>query len=264
MTDLISRTTYAAPAYSNMQQCLRVQAEAKPRGWFGRLVGKSPLHPDARAWFTGALGEREVAHVLAELGSNWSILREAVGGKASTGADYLVVGPPGIFTIAVKPVEGGKVLAQALTVSVDGTEADYIRTSMGQATRAAHQLTEASRTKVGVAPLLVLVGAASIRFGKQPPEIAVIRSTELRRWFLDRLRTVSDDTVSYFAHIALRSGNWNLHASVSGDVVRHVQRFERLQKEIADARKRLRWIATVAGGAVAIAASATVAGVLAN
>jgi hypothetical protein len=251
MTDLIFRpeggthTGQFTPVYSQMQQCLRMQSEAEPRGRVARAIGRSPLHPGAKAAFAGALGEREVAHILSELGSNWIILRDATAQTAS--ASYLVIGPPGIFSLSERFVDGARVKVGELSLEINGVESSDIRTSLGDATRTERQLSETSKTRVGVSPILVISGSGSLRFGKQPPEVDVLRAADLRSWFLGRVRTISDDTVSFFAHVALRSGNWNRHTSLSGDLVRHVQRFERLQQEIASAQRHRRRLIVGAG-----------------
>jgi hypothetical protein len=264
MTDLISRTVpqqhaHETPAYSAMQECLRVQFDAEPRGWFARLIGRTPLNPDARGWFSGALGERDVDHVLAELGSNWTILRDASDAARVKGARTavvrsdvarVVVGPPGIFTITTRNFDGQRVIADGYLLTGEGQESDGVRIALGDATRAGRLLAEASRARVEATPLLVVTGAASIRLGKDAPAVDVVGLGELRRWLLDRARMVSDETVAYFSEIALRSGHWNKQPAVPGDVVRLVQRFERLQKDIVDARRRSRWV--ILGGTVAV------------
>jgi len=265
MTDLIARSvppqhTSEIPVYSAMQECLRVQSETEPRGWLARLIGRTPLNPDARGWLSKALGERDVDHVLAELGSNWTILRDAsdagrVNGvrTASVRSDIarVVVGPPGIFTVTTRNFVGQRVIADGYLLTGDGQESDGVRIALGDATRAGRLLAEASRAHVDATPLLVVAGATSIRQGKDAPAVDVVGLGELRRWFLGRARTVSDETIAYFSEIALRSGHWNRQPAVPGDVVRLVQRFERLQKDILDARKRSRWVTL--GGAVVVA-----------
>jgi hypothetical protein len=253
MTDLVARSvgghTVANPAYDNMQLCLRMQSEATPRGWFARAIGTSPLLKQARVAFDGAVGERQVTQILAELGSNWGVLHDAIADDASS---YLIVGPPGIFTLTSQALDGVRVVVDDLAFVIAGSETDVARRALGYATRAERQLSDASKTHVVVTPVLAVSGATGIRFGKRAPALAVLQAAQLRRWFLDHVRTVSDETVAYFLHLALRTGNWNLHAGVSGDVVRRVQRFERLQQEIADAARRRRWVA-IAAAAVVVA-----------
>jgi hypothetical protein len=80
-------------------RCLDVQRSARPRCVFGRLFGFDPLHPDAVSWYRGALGERRVGRILADLGREWRVLHAVPHGDADADIDHLVIGPPGVFTI---------------------------------------------------------------------------------------------------------------------------------------------------------------------
>ena len=77
MTEVVARGAVEptlrarGPAYSVMQECLRIQSEALPLGKVAHFFGCSPLCADARSWYRGALGELEVAAELARLGPDF-------------------------------------------------------------------------------------------------------------------------------------------------------------------------------------------------
>jgi len=90
------------PAYSVMQECLRIQAAAPPQRAAARLFGQNPVHPEARSWYRGAIGEIEVAEVLSKLGPEWTVLHAVPVGSGSSDIDHVVIGPAGVFTINTK------------------------------------------------------------------------------------------------------------------------------------------------------------------
>src|SRR3712207_3029775 len=50
----VPQAEVAGATYGMMRECLRAQSAAAPRTTLGRLLGSSPLHPDARDWYDGA------------------------------------------------------------------------------------------------------------------------------------------------------------------------------------------------------------------
>ena len=56
------------PAYAAITECLRIQSTARRQPLVARILGIDPILQDARAWYRGALGEIQVAKVLANLG----------------------------------------------------------------------------------------------------------------------------------------------------------------------------------------------------
>lgn len=253
------------PAYSVMQECLRVQAAAPALSRRARFFGSSPLSPDARSWYQGALGEIEVARVLGELGPGWTVLHSVPVGSGASDIDHVVLGPTGIFTINTKHHADKKIWVGGGTFMVGGHRTDHVRNSQFEATRASRSLSTAAQTDVEVAPVIVLVGAASLRFGKKAPVVPVLTVTQLRKWLLTLPRKHSDEALAYFALLAEERGTWQTEALVLTDTLRHEDRFERLRREIDDAaRRRRRWrVGTALGvlgasGGVAIALAATV------
>ena len=73
-----------------MQECLARQEMATPRGRLARALGNSPLHPDARSWYSGALGEIVVANALAQLGDEWTVLHAVQVGSGSADIDHVI------------------------------------------------------------------------------------------------------------------------------------------------------------------------------
>lgn len=87
--------THRAPASGVIAEALRLQANASSRSRLDRLFGRSPLAPDAESWFLGAIGEIEVARILAALGSEWRVFHSVPVGSNGSDIDHLVIGPAG-------------------------------------------------------------------------------------------------------------------------------------------------------------------------
>jgi len=252
------------PAYSVMQECLRVQAEAPALTRRQRLFGHTPLSADAWSWYQGALGEIEVAHALSQLGPEWTVLHSVPVGSGESDIDHVVIGPTGVFTVNTKHHAGKKVWVGGRTFMVDGHRTFHMRNSVHEASRASRSLSTVTGHPVTVTPVIVLVGTASLAFGEKAPAVAVVVAAQLRRWLLNMPRAHSAEALAYFTMVAEERGTWHTEALVLTDTLRHEHRFERLQREIAEAaRRRRRWrVGTALGvlgasGGVAIALVAT-------
>jgi hypothetical protein len=181
------------PAYSVMQECLRIQATVPPQSAAAKLFGQNPLHPEARSWYRGALGEIEVAEVLSKLGPEWTVLHAVPVGSGSSDIDHVVIGPAGVFTINTKN-HTGKVFVAGGTFSVNGRKTDHFRNSLHEAQRASRLLSSAAGTPVRVTPLIVLVSTEPIRTGRTKPKVTVLPSNWLSRWLKRRPRILSEQT----------------------------------------------------------------------
>jgi hypothetical protein len=242
------------PAYAVMQECLRVQQEASPRGRLARLFGSSPLHPDARTWYRGALGEIEVAGILSRLGAEWTVLHAVPVGSGDSDIDHVVVGPAGVFTINTKNHAGKKIFVTGSTFMVNGYKQDHLRNSRHEAERASRLLGRVTGRPVTVTPLVVVVRPLSIAIGRKRPTVVVLASQNLRRWLVRRPRVLSERAVRHLSMFAEERSTWHDQPIVNNDTLRRVQRFERLRAEVelAHGRARLWALAMVGGGAVAL------------
>ncbi len=238
------------PAYSVMQECLRLQSAASPRGSVARFFGRSPLHPEVRSWYRGALGELEVAAILTRLEPEWTVLHAVPVGSGDSDIDHVLVGPGGIFTVNTKNHSGRRIWVGGSTFSVDGHKQTHMRDSRFEAARAAKLLSAVAGGPVPVEPLIVVVRPASISRGKKKPSVTVLASGSLYRFLMGRRRVHSDEAVAYLSMIAEERGTWHSRALVTDDTLRHVQRFERLQAEVESARRRLRLWLLLAMGAL--------------
>ncbi|WP_209561050.1 nuclease-related domain-containing protein [Frigoribacterium sp. PvP032] len=245
------------PAYSVMQECLRLQAAAPPRTSADRFWGRHPLRPEARSWYQGALGEIRVARVLDELGPDWTVLHSVPVGSGESDIDHVVLGPPGVFTLNTKHHDDKKVWVGGNVFMVNGSRTWHIRNSLSEAARASRLLSARAGGPVDVTPVLVVVGARSIRFGEKQPPVVVLPEAHVGRWLRSLPAVHSDEAVTYLAMLAEERATWHTQGLVLDDTLRHEQRFQRLQREIALAgRRRRRWALGAAVGTVAASVGA--------
>ncbi len=231
------------PAYAVLQECLARQEAATARGRLGRALGSSPLHPDARSWYSGALGEIVVANALAQLGDAWTVLHEVPLGSGNSDIDHVILGPGGIFTITMKNHPGKKIWIGGSTFLVNGYKQEYMRNSAHEAARASGLLSTVTGRPVTVTPLIVVVNPASITTGRKHPRVAVISSSTLMRWLRKRPRVMSDRAVAHFSMFAEERSTWQSEPVTMNDTTDQLARFEQLRLEVDAARQRSRlWL----------------------
>lgn len=237
------------PGYAVVQKCLEVQAAAGPRTAWQRAVGRDPLTAEARSWFKGALGERAVARELAGLGPEYTVLHAVPVGAGRGDIDHVVVGPTGVFCLNTKNHADRRVWVGGGTFMVEGRRTAHVHRSLGEGETATKLLSAAAGVPVLVQPLLV-VQAAALRFGDKAPRVVTLRPHEVGRWIAALPRVHSPEAVRYFSMLAEERATWHVEAVVVDDTLRHVQRFERLERDIVEARTRrrlLRRAVTLAG-----------------
>jgi hypothetical protein len=229
--------------YAAIQQCLELQSEVAPLSRAQRFFGASPLAQNARSWYLGALGEIVVAEKLERLGDGWRVINAVPVGAAGSDIDHVVVGPAGVFTINTKAHANKKVWTAGHALRINGFRQDYIRNSQHEAARASKLLTTAVGRPIIVTPLIVMVGISELNYGLHKPEVDVVTSRGIVRNLKRRRPVLTPDEVTEIANVASRRGTWHRDAVVLDDTQRHVERFERLRRQVdAAAYRRKAWV----------------------
>lgn len=227
--------------YSVVLECLAQQEQAVPRSKLKRILGFRPLHPDANAWYSGALGEIHVGKWLDQLGPEWTVLHAVPVGTRGSDIDHVVIGPPGVFTINTKHHAGAKVWVSPRSLLVNGQKTDHLRNSRYEAKRASKALTLTTGLSVTAHPLLVIVGAASITIRERPDDVTVLGSTALVRWLSRRKPTVDPTVLGRIDEAAERHATWTKIPDAPVDDT-HMVTFAALREEVDQARvRRLAW-----------------------
>jgi len=193
-------------AFAVMKQCLRVQSSAPERSRLARVFGREPLHPDARSWYRGAIGELEVARILSRLDRRWTVLHAVPVGSAGADIDHVVIGPAGTFTINTKNHSGKKIWTAGTSFMVNGQKLAHIHNSTFEAKRAARLLSDVTGTPVAVIPLIVVVRPEKLT--RKNPDVTVMESAELFRWLARQPQMQTDATVARIAWAAERRETW--------------------------------------------------------
>ena len=242
-----------------MRECVAQPDLDQPQAALARVLGLHPLRHDAKAWYRGALGEREVARRLAALGAEWVAIHGIPIGNRGSDIDHLVIGPSGVYTINAKRHIGERVFAGGGSIKVNGQPTQYVRNAQHEAERVAQKLTAATGLAVEVTPMIVIVDAAEVSYGKKEPVVAVITPARLSKWLSRRPRTLSTEHIADLSEASARLATWGsaLPEGMPDDVVAH--RFAQIDRTVSRAivRNRL-WISGVVlvGGGLALAAIA--------
>lgn len=252
MTDLLVRGTEGvspalrlrAAASVAMTECLRIQASARPQSRTARLFGLSPLTPDARAWYRGALGELQVAKVLRALPAGWRVLRSPDPDVAR-----LLIGPAGVFTIHTRDHVGQRVIVEGGSLLVNGRRTNHLANARHEAVRASRLLSTGVGETVDVTPVIAIVDPGSLQFGKfRPLDVIVLASSQLARVLLRRKARLTDDAATALVVRASTGGTWHPAEHLIGETRRLETRFGRLQDAVhVAARRRAAWLLGTGG-----------------
>ena len=227
------------PGQAVMAECMRAQADVRPRSRQARLLGLSPLTEDTRPWFRGALGEHEVGRRLASLGPGWSVLHAVPVGTKDSDIDHVVIGPKGIFTLNTKNHSGQKVWVAGRTFMVNGQRQPHLRNAEHEAQRAGKLLTAAAGRPVEVQGAIVVVDPASMTIRERPEAIAVVTSRGLVRWLKKRRDVLSPADIAEITAVAAQPATWHRAprpaAAEDGPVLG--ARFTALHREVLGARR---------------------------
>lgn len=171
------------PAQSLLEQVLLRQAAARPRTRLERLVGRDPVEPEARSWYTGATGERAVAARLSALPPGWTVLHSLPVGRNGADIDHLVVGPGGVFTVNTKHHVDASLWVAGRTVLVTGSSRPIVQKAEGEARRVDRIVAAVLADPPAVRPVIAVVGAKRMRVRHAPKVVTVLRAEQLRRFF---------------------------------------------------------------------------------
>lgn len=169
---------------------------------------------EQRSWYTGLVGERHVAGLLAQLGPEWTVLHSVPVGTEGSDIDHVLIGPPGVFTINTKHHPGGRVWVAGHGLRVNNQQQHYLTNAAHEASRAERVLTKASGTSVEVVGIIAVVGATVTV--KAPPhsdsaQIGVVPASALLSTVQVR-RAYSDEQIARIVAAATKRETWTSSA----------------------------------------------------
>lgn len=267
MTDVLARgsgdtrLTVRGPAYGVIAETLRLQADTRPKSALARFFGADPLHPNARLWYRGAIGQLQVARHLKNLGPEWTLLHTVVAEPTGHEFDHLLIGPPGVFAISIKDHSGQRVWVGEDRLLVNGHRTDHLRDARLEAARASRLLSTEAGEQVTVFPLVSIVDPGSLAFVRpRPRDVTVVASSQLARTITRRPRVLTASAVLELSQLAEQRGPWRADAHVLDETLRHEDRLVSLKQDVdAAARRRALWIVAAALAPLSAAAAALLA-----
>ena len=230
--------------YPIVREFLRQRADHPVRSFVARLFGINPLPAEARSLYRAAVGEVAVADALAQLGPDWLVLHFVPVAKDGRDVDHIVIGPPGVYTIAIRNHVGRAIWVGGGVILVDGERVPHIRDTEFEAVRAAQLLSDAAETRVEVTPCLVLVDPRSLTVARPPRRVAILTPRELRPWLNSLPQLYFHDQLSRFRDAALKRGTWHESRRSTEDVSDRLEMSRTIQGDVNQARHlQLSWIA---------------------
>lgn len=244
------------PAAAVIAEFLRVQREVPTRSALARLLGRSPLTPQSRPWYVGALGEIDVARRLEALGPEWTVRHAVPVGTRGSDIDHVVLGPAGVFTVNTKFHEDARIWVSSRQLRVNGQPKEHLRNARYESQRVAKILSAAAGVTVEVSALVVIVGAKEMTIRQQPADVTVLRETQLVRRLRSRPRTLSAEESASIASVIVKPDTWTTTATGGHDPM---PEFAALRREVRSAKRvRLTWaLAALAAGSTLSFAFAT-------
>ncbi len=249
------------PAQALLEQVLLRQAAGRPRSRVERLLGRDPVEPDARAWFTGATGERFVAARLSTLPAGWTVLHSLPVGRNGADIDHLVVGPGGVFTVNTKHHVDASVWVAGRTVLVAGSSRPIVQKAEAEARRVDRIVARVLPDPPAVRPVVAIVGAKRITVRRAPRFVTVLRAEHLRRFLRAQPACLAPDQVRALTTAFEEPATWQPTVEAGPELL---LAFSRLTDEVTRAaRVRSAWALGLLGLTAAGSAAIVLPGLLA-
>jgi len=243
------------PAQALLEQVLLRQAAARPRTRLERLVGRDPVEPEARPWYTGAIGERAVAARLTGLPAGWTVLHSLPVGRNGADIDHLIVGPGGVFTVNTKHHVDASVWVAGRTVLVNGANRPFVQKAEGEARRVDRIVAGVLADPPAVRPVIAVVGAKRVRVRRAPKLVSVVRAEQLPRFLRGQPTRLSVEEVRALVARFEDPATWLPTVEAGPELL---IAFSALTREVAGAaRARFAWVLgllalTVAGSSAVV------------
>ncbi|WP_157780365.1 NERD domain-containing protein [Leifsonia xyli] len=215
--------------YAVAQKCLEVQAEAEAADPSLRTEQHIVLHPDARSWYVGALGEIEVGRLLSGLGPGWFLRHSVPIGAGTKDVDHLVIGPAGVFAINTKHHSGGSVWVGDHVLRINNQNKRYLSAAASDANDVSRRLAGKVGFEVPVTPVLAMLNARTINDKRANDQrvIAVVDANRLVAWLRAQPPRLTATQVDLLTLAAEEPQTWHVDPHAA-DTLRVMQRFERL------------------------------------
>ena len=175
---------------------------------FRALFGRGGAPEATPGWNTEAPTEYELGRMLTSLDDRFTVLR-AFDVFGDLDADFVVVGPAGLFLITSRVQSNAKVWVDEEVLWVNGRPTNRVRDARNAADRASARFSAVVGQPVRATPVIAVMNPLSLSFGGEPTQRVVTLPADLvTQWLSDCSRTLSDDAVADFALIAEDRATW--------------------------------------------------------
>jgi hypothetical protein len=219
--------------YAVARKCLEVQAEAEAMDPSLRRDGGVRLHPDARPWYTGALGEIEVGRILAGLGPQWFVRHSVPIGAGTKDVDHLVIGPGGVFAINTKHHRGASIWVGDHVLRINNANTKYLNAATRDGLDVAGRLQRKVGFAVPVISVVAVLGAHSITDRRAPEQqpVKVVDARRLVDWLNAQPILLDEGALGIIRLAAEEPETWHVDPTAA-NTLRVMQRFDRLREQV--------------------------------
>ncbi|MBC7402170.1 MAG: hypothetical protein H7279_03175 [Microbacteriaceae bacterium] len=152
--------------------------------------------------------EFELGRQLMSLDTRFTVLR-SFDFLGDLDADFVVVGPAGIFLVTTRTRTGTRVWVDEDVLRVNGCPTDQVHDARWAADRASVRLSAAMGQSVRATPLIAVMNPLSLSFGGDPARRVVTLPADLVvQWLSECSRTLSDDAVASLVLVAEERTTW--------------------------------------------------------
>jgi Nuclease-related domain len=241
LDDVSARTDWAginalssrSAGYAVARKCLEVQAEAEAVDPSLRSATATTLAADAWSWYTGAVGEIEVGHLLSALGPEWFIRHAVPIGAGTKDVDHLVIGPAGVFAINTKNHAGASVWVGDYAMKINGKTTFYVNRAQGDGVDVSRRLASKVGFPVAVTSVVAILNQRTLRDDRAPENrsVRVIDAHGLVAWLVAQPHLLQASTLQLIELAAEEPETWHVDPHAA-DTLRVMSRFERLAAEV--------------------------------
>ncbi len=215
MTDLVARRGAESRRHGRAQD-LTTESAQRAGFSFRGLFGRGGAPDTTRGWRTQAPTEFELGRQLTSLDERFTVLR-AFDVFGELDADFVVVGPSGIFLITTRVRSGAKVWVDEDMLWLNGRPTDQVRDARRAADRASARLSEIMGQSVRATPVIAVMDPLSLSFGGDPARRVVTLPADLvAQWLSECSRTLSDSAVASLSLVAEERATWGSLPDGSG------------------------------------------------
>ena len=215
MTDLAARRGAESRRHGRAQD---VTTESAQRAGFSfrGLFGRGGVPDITPGWRKDAPTEFELGRLLTSLDDCFTVLR-AFDVFGDLDADFVVVGPGGIFLITTRTTSNAEVWIDEDVLWVNGRQTSQVCDARSAADRASARLSTMMGQTVRVTPVIAIMDPLSLSFGGDPAQRVVTLPADLvAQWLSECSRTLSDDASASLALVAEERATWRSPPSGSG------------------------------------------------